>query len=401
MQFTLTPSHVQHHAASLLRSELRLKDFGACCPVATLLAVVFAACCRLGSLFAAARRLAAAPSHETVRQALLYNLSDLDTLERRLNRALTADLPRGLTRRRQHMASDLTLLPYHGRHAHDPRELVRGQAKSGTTHFHAYATAYVVLRGQRFTVALTYVRQGEKSEKVLRRLLQRCAQVGVRPKLLLLDRGFWSVGVLRYLQAARYPFLMPAIGRGRKASHPKGPGGTRVFWSWRRGGWGQYTLQETGQGRKATVSICVHVRPRAGRRGKHGREHLVYAYWGWKPSPSPRAVSERYRGRFGIETSYRQMNQGRARTCTRNPAVRLFLVGVALLLRNLWVWLHHEVLSTPRRGRRRYRLERLRFKDLLLMLLHEAERALGVCDDVFTERPIPIEVGTTARPRAG
>lgn len=401
MQFTLTASHVQHHAAALLRSELRLKDFGNRCPVTTLLAVIFTACCRLGSLFAAARRLAGAPSHETVRQALLHNLPDLDTLERRLNRVLVADLPKGLTRRRQRLAIDLTLLPYHGRPAHDADELVRGQAKSGTTHFHAYATAYLVLRGQRFTVALTYVRQGEKSERVLQRLLRCCARVGVRPKLLLLDRGFWAVGVIRYLQAARYPFLMPVIARGRPADHPRGPGGTRVFWSYRRGGWGTYTLQETGGGRKATVSIRVHLRPRAGRRGKHGREHLVYAYWGWKPSPSPRAVSELYRGRFGIETSYRQMNEARVVTCSRSPSVRLFLVGVALVLRNVWVWLHHEVLSTPRRGRRQYHPERLRFKDLLLMLLHAAELALGVRDQTFTERTIPIEVGTTGQPRAG
>jgi hypothetical protein len=394
MQSTLTAAHVQSHAVAVLRTQLRLKDFGGCCSVNTLLAVVFAACCRLGSLFAAARRLANAPSHETVRQALLANLPDLDTLERRLNHALTADLPRSLTQRRQDLACDLTLLPYHGQPAHDPDELVRGQAKSGTTHFHAYATLYVIVRGQRFTVALTYVRQGEKMDKVLQRLLRRAAQVGVRPKLLLLDRGFWSVGVIRYLQAARYPFLMPVIARGRKASHPKGPGGTRVFWSYRRGGWGEYTLQETGGGRSATVSIGVHVRPRAGRRGRHGREHLVYAYWGWQPS-GLRTMSERYRLRFGIETSYRQMNQGRTRTCSRQPAVRLFLVGVALLLRNIWVWLHHEVLSTPRRGRRRYHAERLRFKDLLLMLLHEAERLLGICDDVLTERPIPIGVGTT------
>jgi hypothetical protein len=398
MQFTLTASHVQRHAAALLRTALRLKDFGTRCPVATLLAVAFAACCRLGSLFAAARRLAGAPSHETVRQALLHNLPDLDRLERRLNGALAADLPRGLTRRRQRLAIDLTLRPYHGQPARDARELVRGQAKGGTTHFHAYATAYVALRGQRFTVALSYVRQGEKAEGVLKRLLRRCAQVGVRPQLLLLDRGFWAVGVARYLQAARHPFLMPVIARGRKAGAPKGPSGTRVFWAYRRGGWGTYTLRETGGGRQATVSVCVHVRPRAGRRGKHGREHLVYAYWGWRPR-APRAVSELYRGRFGIEASYRQMNQGRAATCSRSPSVRLFLVGVALVLRNVWVWLHHAVLSTPRRGRRRYRPGRLRFKDLLLMLLHEAERLLGTRDDVVIERPPPQGVGSTAQRR--
>ena len=78
-------------------------------------------------------------------------------------------------------------------------------------------------------MALTYVRKGEALEKVIQRLLRQAAKAGVRPRYLLLDRGFWSVDVIRYLQAARYPFLMPVPCRGRKADHPKGPGGTRVF----------------------------------------------------------------------------------------------------------------------------------------------------------------------------
>ena len=35
-----------------------------------------------------------------------------------------------------------------------------------------------------------------------------------------------------------------------------------------------------------------------------------------------------------------------------NPLVRLFLVGVALVVRNVWVALHWAVLSAPRRGQR-------------------------------------------------
>jgi len=388
MQSILTSAYVQHQAAALLRTCLQLHDYGQSCPVATLLAVLFTACCRLSSLFAAARRLHAAPSHETLRQAVRANLPDRDTLLRRLNDALAAGLPRPLRRRPQPLAVDLTLIPYHGQHAHDPRELYRGQAKSGTTHFHAYATVYLIRHGQRFTLALTTVCQGEKLEEVLRRLLRRCLSLGVRPQQLLLDRGFWTVGVIRYLQAARYPFLMPVIARGKKVEAVGGPSGSRVFWTWRRGGWSTYTLQETGGGRKATVSICVHVRNRAGRRGRHGREHLVYACWRC-PMRTPWAVSQWYRRRFGIETSYRQLNEARVKTCSRDPVLRLFLVGVALVLRNVWVWLHHEALATPRRGRRRYRLERLRFKDLLLMLLHEAEQLLGVDDEVWTERPLP------------
>jgi len=52
----------------------------------------------------------------------------------------------------------------------------------------------------------------------------------------------------------------------------------------------------------------------------------------------------------------------------------------------VWVWLHWELLSSPRRGRRQLRLERLRFKAMLLWLLHEAESLFGVLDETFTER---------------
>ena len=386
MQYTLTSAAVHRFASDLLCAHLGLRDFGRCCPAATSLSVVFSACARLTSLFAAALGLRRAPSAETVRKALRANLPDLGLLGRRCNRALRASLPR-LQRRRQRLAIDLTLLPYHGQPCHDANELYRGQVKSGTTHFHAYATAYLIQRGQRVTVALSYVRQGEDLAGVLKRLLGTASQAGVRPRLLLLGRGFYSVNVIRYLQAARYPFLMPVPLRGRKADHPKGPGGTRVFAYRKRSGFGRHRL--TGpKGRAATVGICVHCRNRRGRRGKRGRERLVYAYWGWSP-PGPGQVSELYRLRFGIETSYRQMNQCRARTCTRDPAVRLFLVAVALVLRNVWVWLHWEVLAGQRRGGRRLRLEALPLKALLLMLLQVASERFGFPDSVHAEHPVP------------
>jgi hypothetical protein len=85
-------------------------------------------------------------------------------------------------------------------------------------HFHAYATAYVIRKGRRYTVALTYVRKGQPLQEVIQELLRQAAKAGVRPRYLLLDRGFCSVVVLRYLQRARYPFLMPLPLRGRKSA---------------------------------------------------------------------------------------------------------------------------------------------------------------------------------------
>jgi putative transposase len=199
------------------------------------------------------------------------------------------------------------------------------------------------------------------------------------------------VAVLRYLQQARYSFLMPVVLRGRKDGHPEGPSGTRVFALGKRGGWDFYTVK-AGNGQKARGSICIHCRNDNGPWGRHGRQTLVYAFWGLQPSPT-RWVRETYRKRWAIETSYRQLHQGRARTCTQNPLVRLLLVGVALVLRNVWVWLHYAVLSTPRQGNWRYHLERLTLKTMLLWLQHQAEDALGQRDEVLSDRPMRQRIG--------
>ena len=65
----------------------------------------------------------------------------------------------------------------------------------------------------------------------------------------------------------------------------------------------------------------------------------------------------------------------------------LLLVGVALVLRNVWVWLHGEVLAERRRGPRRIDLQQMTFRQLLLWLQHYAEQWLGICDETQAERP--------------
>jgi putative transposase len=153
--------------------------------------------------------------------------------------------------------------------------------------------------------------------------------------LLLLDRGFYSIDVIRYLQAARYPFIMPVICRGRRADDPRGPSGTRVFATHKRRGWFRYTLTSATQ-RTATVRICVHCCNWRGRRNRHGPQTLVYAYWGLLLTTT-HWVYQVYRRRFGIETSYRQLHEARIKTTTRDPQLRLLFVSIALFLRNVWV----------------------------------------------------------------
>jgi putative transposase len=133
------------------------------------------------------------------------------------------------------------------------------------------------------------------------------------------------------------------------------------------------------------VAICVACRNYRGQRKRHGRQRLIYACWG-VAGHSCDWVRETYRRRFGIESSYRQMNQARGRTSTRRPELRLLYVGLSLVLRNEWVWLHWEVLSTPRRGGRLIRQERLRLRTLLRWLQQAVEREYGVVTETTTER---------------
>jgi putative transposase len=339
------------------------------------------------SLAAACTTLRKAPSDSAVHDALLATLPETHELQRRVNRALQGDLPKALRRRRQPLAIDLHLVPYHGKALRDAKEIYRSQAKSGTCSFHAYATCYVIRQGLRFTVALSWVQQGEPLAQVIQRLLAQAAKASVRPRYLLLDRGFCSVAVIRYLQAARHAFLMPLPVRGRKLDHPKGPSGSRLFATWKRSGWSRYTLTDK-DGRKASVAVCVKCRNLRGERGRHGREALVYAYGGGLWPGSYRWVKETYRSRFAIETTYRQLTQARIRTCTRDPLLRLLYVGLALILRNVWVWLHWQVLAERRRGGRRVDTNRLTFRTMLLWLQHWAEACLGVRDEIHVKYPM-------------
>jgi putative transposase len=379
-QYTITSGEVHGRAADVLQQHIRIQDHGYKCRTQLLLNILFFAASRTCSVYAACRNLAHAPSQQTVFNALVATLPEYNELQKRLNAALVHDLPKALRRHAQTLAVDLTLIPYHGQPQNDLDEIYRSQPKSGTSHFHAYATCYVVRKGRRFTIALTPVCRGESMENVLRRLLRQARAAGVKSRLLLLDRGFYSVAVIGYLKSAGVPFLMPVIRRSRKPRGGKPATGTGAFAQWKKSGWATHTLKTskaTKYGKTAKVSICVSCGNFAGKWGRHGRRTFVYAFWGFHPG-STRWVRETYRTRFAIETTYRQMNEARIRTCTPCPLLRLLFVGLAMILRNVWVWFHLTTLS-ERHGRRLVlHLERLRFRDLLLNLQRVVESALGI-----------------------
>jgi hypothetical protein len=362
-------SHEVHECAiqGLLQAKL-LKDHGWLCSAVVVWNVLLRAAARMTSVFAACRDLANAPSDQAMYDALKDGLpKTLPVLERRLNEALMSGaLPRWMRRRKWEVAIDWHLEPYYGEPQHSRNELYYGKPQAGTTKFHAYATACIVQYGVRYTLALTWVRRHEQTVVVLKRLLARIREIELKIGCVLLDRAFYNVPVIQWLQAEELPFLMPVVFRGRPPKKGRPRTGLHVL---KRQPAGRYS--HTLKNRKQTATVSVYVAYRTHRNRKDGRrvqQKLLFA--AWRVTGTPTAIRERYRLRFGIETSYRQMRQAKIVTSSRNPRLRLLFVAVALILRNLWVWLHQTRLADGTGEQITLRLERLRFKRLLDWLAH-------------------------------
>jgi hypothetical protein len=278
-------------------------------------------------------------SANRLREVLAAALPDRITLQRALNTILRQQLPRCLLKgkRSYTVAIDLTLIPYHGQPQKDKAEVVRGAPKAGTTHFHGYATASVVHSKQRYVVALRFIEAGEAMAEIVGKLLKRLKALGIKLRRLYLDKGFCAIPVFKSLDRRAVCYVVPIPIRGKS-------GGVRDLFVGPKGYWTPYTFHSAKHG-AYTVQAVVVRRYTKGRFKRKGVKWFAYAVTGLPPSVTPRQVFELYRQRFGIETSYRQMNQVRARTSTRNPTIRLLLIGLAFILVNVYVALRERLTS--------------------------------------------------------
>jgi putative transposase len=379
----VTAAEVLDLTVETLQEHLSLSIEGYRCHTLDVLHLLVAAAAERSSIESACSETETSPSGNRVREQLEEELpptlEELRTLEAVFNEILVDNLPPRILNRTHQVAMDLVLIPYHGQPDQDEREVRRGKAKQGTTHFHCYGTAYVILKNKRYTLALTYVWGDEKVIDVLKRLLARLKELGIGVKRLFLDRGFYNVQVIRYLKAQDIWFVMPVIIRGKK-------GGTRgLLHQQRKSGRTTYTMRSPKDGEVTFEVVFVQVYLK-GKYGKHGRRWYAYAVYGVKAQP--KQVYEMYRLRFGVETSYRMMNQVRARTTSRKPGLRLLLVGIAFTILNLWAYIRWAWLGRPRRGGRLVDGKLFHLKRMARMISRAVEAIYGCVLSV--PRPIAI-----------
>lgn len=216
--------------------ELNLLETQGTYELATLYYVLLWAASRHDTVEHTCQVLEGIPSGNGVRHHL-NKLEQMVPLEHELNTALQQRLPRDIPNHRHRLAIDLHLIPYYGTPTEQERPyLYRSQAKAGTTTFFAYATVYVIRCHQRVTLAVHAIPRGETLVATLTILLSRLTPLRIKVKRLYLDRGFYSVPVIRWLKALNVPFIMPAIIRGKT-------GGTRALCQGRQSYCTTYTLK--------------------------------------------------------------------------------------------------------------------------------------------------------------
>ncbi len=367
----LTDDQVLTRAHDLLQEHLPLTADGSCCTTDDLLNVLLGLAVNRGTVEAVCSDWLTAPDPETVRHYLNEQLcvEDLPELEQHLNAALQAEIPRRVWRQARDVAIDFHDRPYYGKQPQAEGLWVRGKARDGTTRFYRIATAYVILKGLRVTLALRFVLPEMDVVSLLENLLKSLKKQGFQIACLFLDKGFASIAVMEYLTRRVQPAVIACPIRGKT-------GGTRAVCQGRKSYRTTHTFVSGAQTFTAHLAVCRSFT--TAKRTKRLKRRVVWLlYVLIHLDLTPRQARREYRKRFGIESSYRCAGQVRGWTTSPNPAYRFVLITLSFVLLNVWVHLRWLYAQVPRRGRRWLKTKLFELGRLAKFMRRALERQYG------------------------
>jgi len=373
----LTDVEVLEQTTQLLKEHLPLKAAGYICTTEDLISILLGAAANCGTVQALATDLVGSPDPETIRGYLREQLrvEDLPKLERQLNAALAEKIPARAWRQARDVALDFHDRPYYGKTSQEKGLWVRARAKDGTTRFYRIATAYVMVHDLRVTLAIHFVRPGEKTVKVVKTLLHQVKKRQIRVERLFLDKGFGNIAVMAYLTHQGLSTVIACTIRGKT-------GGTRALCQGRKSYRITHTFHGEG-GLSFTANLVVCRAFTTAKRTKRLKPRLVWlVYILINLDLAPKAVRRLYRRRFGIETSYRCSGQVRGWTTSNNPAYRFVLMALAFVLLNVWIHLRWLFTQVPRRGRRRLDTKRFELTRLAKFIRRALEDRYGCVREI-------------------
>jgi hypothetical protein len=373
-QYELKAEDIRAYTLQTMKEHIEIPADGYCCTTDMIFDVLMKASAECSSLEAACADLEEVADSNTLREYINKALpvKELREQERQINQALAHCIPSRMVRKGIEAAIDFHDEPFYGKQESTRAVTCSGQAKKGTTHFVRIATAYVIWRQVRLTLAVHYVLPGESALDVLKILLKRLKSLDFVAKILYLDKGFAATSIMNYLICQHQPAIIANPIRGKK-------GGTRALCRGRKSYTTNYTFSD---GTQATIAMKASLVP--DKTGKLRRKWLsfIVILLDW----SPDKIYQQYRHRFGVECSYRLLRRVRATTTSRNPALRFFLLGIGLLLTNVWVFLRWEFAHLLSRGPRRVDEARLRLHRFSRLLIRSIEELYGTITAIPTHQ---------------
>ena len=210
--------------------------------------------------------------------------------------------------------------------------LTRGKQKAGTMKFETYATLQCVEEGKRAQIACAHVGILDDNADVIAGLLGQARLHEVEVSLLLLDREFFSASCMARLEKGGQRYLMPCkLTRRTKDAIRECAQGKRRRVS-------RCTITST-EGREGAYNIVILPRKGCEKEEDPLKRYVAFAtniprrFAMW----NVRRLPDDYRRRWGIETGYAGVEGFRARTTSKNHALRLLYFYYALILYNAWL----------------------------------------------------------------
>ena len=266
----------------------------------------------------------------------------------------------------QMLAIDKHQIPFTGEDRHNDSLVVSGKPKGGSSQFETYATMQVVTEKQLPTISVVRVIEDMSKIEFVRKLLSESKKLGLKKPLLLMDCEFSNVEVMHFLDEHGEKFLMAVS---------KTPGIKKAVLEFRSGKRKAISRYEMRSNDGTTFRFWLVIKKRLKeKKGKRRWEYLMYATNVERQyiKRTMKDAPEEYKKRWRIENNFKSVEQMRARTCSRNHSIRVFMFFLSMTVCNLWytaVRKMNDMMKTRRRRHVKINITADVFLALLIVLV--------------------------------
>ena len=198
------------------------------------------------------------------------------------------------------------------------------------------------------TIAVVHVTEHVTEVEFVRKLLSEALKQGFKKPVLFMDREFANVEMMRFLNERGERPLMAVSKR------PGIKNAVAEFRCGKRKAVSKYEMRSSN-GTVFRFNLVIKKRLKETKDGRKWK-YLTYAtnlerqYM----KRTIKDIPEEYKKRWRIENNFKSVEQMRARTCSRNHSIRVFMLFLSMTVCNLWYTAVRKMNNMMETGRRRH-----------------------------------------------